>query len=97
MAENVLTWLGVSVLFGVAFTLLFREVGRQNFRKALIGMAHRDASITIAMVIDLYLGANEKSRSSLSVSDMKRLESSFLWVLAKLGKKAILRRECLMK
>ena len=86
IVERVLPWIGGALLAGGAFGFLFQSIGQSNFRKALIGIAHTNVTITLEMVVDLYLGAYEKSKSSLSASDMKRLESSFLWALAALAR-----------
>ncbi len=86
IVEKILPWVGVVILVGGVLGFLFRSIGQENFRKALIGIAHTNATITVEMVVDLYLGAYEKPKSNFSASDMKRLESSFLWALAALAR-----------
>ena len=78
IVEKIMQWVGIAALVGGAFIFLFRSIGKNNFRKALIGVAHTNVIITVEMVVDLYLGAYEKSRENFSASDIKRLESSFL-------------------
>lgn len=88
MVGVALPWLAFVGLLVATWYLLGWHISQENFRKAVIGLAHKNVLVTAEMVIDLYLGANEKSRSQLSPSDIKRLESSFLWALAALARES---------
>jgi hypothetical protein len=86
LIEQIVGWGFLTTVIVVMFKVLFQSIGQNNFRKALIGLAHRNAQIDVDTVIDLYLGAYEKPRSKLSLTDMRRIESSYLWTLAELAR-----------